>query len=679
MKVTSNVKYIPAGVTQYIVDGNDGEINVDTSVSAVTIILPNIINSGYTNTDKGFIINDFSGNAGTNNITLVASNNTVNSQSSVLISVNGGTAKCSIASMNEWFVITEPSTSGMSGTLTANYIPKAATSSTLTNSIIYQDGHNIAIGTTTAVAKLHVLQNTVGTGAKAFSVNFATIGETFYLDDNGYAYYYGGGFTVAGSNAILNLVSNGGVSPSIKFKYNNGASTSGFLYGVGASMFFETPAFGLGSSYFNPQARFHVQGVNSTSANFALKVDNSASSPLLYVRNDGNVYSHGVGSIVTNTAFGLNSLLSNLTGSDNTVYGVNAMRVNTTGTNNTAVGVNALYNSNGSFNTATGYISLESNTGDRNTAFGYGSLSVNTTGIRNTAVGMFAGNVNSVGDDNVFIGYNANALSNNLTNAIAIGYNATVSSSNSMVLGEGVNVGIGIPSPAAKLHIKGADATSANYALKVDNLALNPLFYVRNDGMVGIGTIPSNIQLEVVSSDNSPYGFSIRNNTFSSNAANGYKFYQENDGRIISYNNSQLLFAYGASGNIMFSNSQNTISSDTKVVIQAISDGSSNYSLYARGNSINSGLSVDGNGNVGINQLTAGAKLHIKGIDSTSSNYALKVDNSASLPLIYVRNDGLISTKVIQPAYGTLVAGDLYYASAATILANGDEVVGRKV
>ena len=53
MKVTSNVKYIPAGVTQYIVDGNDGEINVDTSVSAVTIILPNIINSGYTNTDKG--------------------------------------------------------------------------------------------------------------------------------------------------------------------------------------------------------------------------------------------------------------------------------------------------------------------------------------------------------------------------------------------------------------------------------------------------------------------------------------------------------------------------------------------------------------------------------------------------------------------------------------------------
>ena len=136
MKVTGNVKYIPAGTTQYIVDGSDGEINVDTSLSAITIILPNIINSGYTNSDKGFIINDISGNAATNNITITAINNTVNSQSSILISSNGGTAKCSIASMNEWFAVTEPSTGGMSGNLTPNYISKAATSSSLNNSII---------------------------------------------------------------------------------------------------------------------------------------------------------------------------------------------------------------------------------------------------------------------------------------------------------------------------------------------------------------------------------------------------------------------------------------------------------------------------------------------------------------------------------------------------------------
>ena len=109
MKVTGNVKYI-TGVTQYVVDGNDGEINVDTSVYAVTIILPNIVNSGYENTEKGFVINDM-GNAGTNNITIVAAGNTVNSSSSVVISVNSGTAKCSIANKTEWFVVTEPTTS----------------------------------------------------------------------------------------------------------------------------------------------------------------------------------------------------------------------------------------------------------------------------------------------------------------------------------------------------------------------------------------------------------------------------------------------------------------------------------------------------------------------------------------------------------------------------------------
>ena len=55
MEVTGNLKYI-TGVSQYVVDGNDGILNVDTSVNSVTIILPNIVNSGFANTTKGFII-----------------------------------------------------------------------------------------------------------------------------------------------------------------------------------------------------------------------------------------------------------------------------------------------------------------------------------------------------------------------------------------------------------------------------------------------------------------------------------------------------------------------------------------------------------------------------------------------------------------------------------------------
>lgn len=112
MEITGNLRYV-AEVTEYVVDGNDGTINVDTSVNSVTIILPNINNSGFANTSKGFIINDISSNASVNNIIITANRNSVNSASSVVISNNGGSAKCSVANINEWFVITEPQTGGV--------------------------------------------------------------------------------------------------------------------------------------------------------------------------------------------------------------------------------------------------------------------------------------------------------------------------------------------------------------------------------------------------------------------------------------------------------------------------------------------------------------------------------------------------------------------------------------
>lgn len=464
MKVTSNVKYIPAGVTQYIVDGNDGEINVDTSVSAVTIILPNIINSGYTNTDKGFIINDFSGNAGTNNITLVASNNTVNSQSSVLISVNGGTAKCSIASMNEWFVITEPSTGGISGTLTANYIPKAATSSTLTNSIIYQDGHNIAIGTTTAVAKLHVLQNTVGTGAKAFSVNFATIGETFYLDDNGYAYYYGGGFTVAGSNATLNLISNGGVNPMLNFKYNNGSDNSGVLYGSSGSMFLNTPAFGIGGAvYYSPQARVHIQGVDATSSNYALKVDNSSSSPLLYIRNDHYMEATVSAQYLRILSTSAGSLTPAFLIFD-TNYG-EAFRVEGT------------YGRNYMGTTATSFANAATlNLG----SWGLGRfLYFGTDGSQATITDADGTGIIFTGKQKTLVTTEFRLVSDE---GFLVGNGNTTAYFRRNVDIGGTGNGDGI----SRVFIKGIDSTSATYSLNALNSSGTPLLYARNDGEIGM-------------------------------------------------------------------------------------------------------------------------------------------------------------------------------------------------
>lgn len=318
MKVTGNVKYIPAGTTQYVIDGNDGEINVDTSVSAITVILPNIVNSGYANSDKGFIINDFSGNAATNNITIIASNNTVNSQASITISVDGGTAKCSIASLNEWFAVTEPTTNGgISGTLTPNYIPKAQSASVLNDSIIYQSATGIGIGTIIPQTKLQVTgtnglalitsarysSDTNGAGfigAKARGTEAAptaVLAGDFMLTLNSYGYNSGGAFSTSIGKMVFYAAENFTASAQgTAFKLSTtpiGATVDVFNFGI-------SPAgnVSIGDTTLTPTARLHVTGVSATVNDYAFKVDNLASVPLLYVRNDVKV---SIGKVATTT------------------------------------------------------------------------------------------------------------------------------------------------------------------------------------------------------------------------------------------------------------------------------------------------------------------------------------------------------------------------------------------
>jgi hypothetical protein len=147
----------------------------------------------------------------------------------------------------------------------------------------------------------------------------------------------------------------------------------------------------------------------------------------------------------------------------NTFVGHQAGEANTTGNWNTSLGYGALVdNVTGTSNTALGRVALAYSTGSSNTATGTYALFWGTTGSGNTATGTYAGQTITTGSNNTFLGYQSDATNTNLTNATAIGYNAKVSLSNSLILGNNANVGIGISSPLAKLHLDGT--------LRLDNL-----------------------------------------------------------------------------------------------------------------------------------------------------------------------------------------------------------------
>ncbi|MDO7873826.1 hypothetical protein Q5H93_03710 [Hymenobacter sp. ASUV-10] len=165
-----------------------------------------------------------------------------------------------------------------------------------------------------------------------------------------------------------------------------------------------------------------------------------------------------------------------LTGTRNTLTGVRSGRDNTTGGANTFTGYESgRENETGSFNVFLGYQSGVVNTSGSNNAFtGNQSGFVNTSGSGNTFTGTQSGRGTTTGNNNTFVGlqagrYNDTGSSNTalgagsgpatgsdaLTNTTAVGANAVVTASNSVVLGNNANVGIGTSAPTEKLEVAG--------------------------------------------------------------------------------------------------------------------------------------------------------------------------------------------------------------------------------
>lgn len=177
-----------------------------------------------------------------------------------------------------------------------------------------------------------------------------------------------------------------------------------------------------------------------------------------------------------NTFLGFETGKANTSGTYNLYVGRGAGTSNTTGNYNVYVGADAGFAMlDGGLNTFLGFnagkngVSQISSTyvgnkagentdGDFNTYLGEraGSTVNPATGTENTLIGRTTGMANLTGSRITLLGANANVGADGLVNATAIGANAVVAASNSLVLGNGADVAIGINDPAAKLHVVGA-------------------------------------------------------------------------------------------------------------------------------------------------------------------------------------------------------------------------------
>lgn len=144
------------------------------------------------------------------------------------------------------------------------------------------------------------------------------------------------------------------------------------------------------------------------------------------------------------------------TGSENVFVGTSAGAYVTTGQRNVGIGNGALLSTISSYNTGLGYTAGQSNySGANNSFLGYGAGINNNSGSNNIFVGSFAGRGNTTGSNLTIIGTNADwqGSTDGITNSTAIGYNAQVTASNSLILGNGANVGIGTTAPTEMLTL----------------------------------------------------------------------------------------------------------------------------------------------------------------------------------------------------------------------------------
>jgi hypothetical protein len=431
---------------------------------------------------------------------------------------------------------------------TTNYISKFTdTSGDVGNSVMYQNGSNIGVGTTLAAISMDVRPTATSPYAQlgvAQTVDYMTLfasdtfGPAFYWDPTkalrfgkgGTGLYNAGAFTELMRIQPNGYVGIGTLTPAATLEVNGNAQVDGgSILTSGSVPVIQFPNNGTFNFSAGPgalQSLASTTGPSNTAVGYgALRSDTSGTlnTATGYSALSGNTtsgYNAAFGAQALsfnttggeNTAVGSSAMLLNTTGVDNTASGYSALSSNTTGGNNAAFGVQALSSSTTSDgNTAIGaYAMLLNTTGSYNTAGGFAALMSNTTGTTNAALGDYALASNTAGENNTAVGsvslyFNTGGVSNTAAGDAALyhntsGYQNTAVGANALLentagsndIAIGCNAGLNIAG-SNNIEIGNQGAATDSGAIRIGTLCPNTLSCQTSTYIAGIAgvTLPT--------------------------------------------------------------------------------------------------------------------------------------------------------------------------------------------
>ena len=257
--------------------------NVDLGTNSITlfnITSNNVLivkNTGSVTGTNGF--SSFSGNIANNGFTFAPNNS---SYHRFIVPTSSNYDYTFPAATGTLALTSQIPTNPVGGTGTTNYLPKFTGTSTIGNSLVYDDGTNVGIGTTSPNAKLEVTSRiaaTNGGGASRVALNIESNGSgTSYSAINSYNYGTVAGRPLAinesGGNVMINTTTDAGY----KLDVNGTGRFAGRISTTGGS------ANDVFSQYFT------IQDITNTN-DYVLRFRNNAGSAIGYI---GVISSGGV-------------------------------------------------------------------------------------------------------------------------------------------------------------------------------------------------------------------------------------------------------------------------------------------------------------------------------------------------------------------------------------------------